>query len=246
MPAPRARPPVYPGTPWLLGAWLGGAAFVLSLALFLYDYGVRFGSSHSDAVLVPGLLDSALFTVFALHHSLFARTRLKRAVASFVPVWFERALYTWTASLLFIAVVLAWRRVGGTVYEVPGNWRWIGFSAQAIGIFLTIRGSSAIDVLDLAGVRPVLDARRHETAAHVPLETTGVYRLVRHPLYFGWALFVFGAPVMTGTRAVFALISTLYLAIAIPFEERALIQVFGDAYRSYQQRTRWRMIPGLY
>ncbi|HTM27343.1 MAG TPA: hypothetical protein VL225_19230, partial [Vicinamibacterales bacterium] len=61
-----------------------------------------------------------------------------------------------------------------------------------------------------------------------------------------WALFVFGAPLMTGTRAVFAVVSTLYLAIAIPFEERALIQVFGDAYRGYQQRTRWRLIPGVW
>lgn len=238
--------PAVAGTGWLLGAWLGGAAFVASLALFLYAYIARFGSVESDAVVVPGLLNTALFTIFALHHSIFARTRAKQFVARLVPAWFERSLYTWTASVLFIAVVLAWQPVAGVLYAVPGAWRSIGYLAQAIGILLTIRGSSAIDALDLAGIRPVLNAHRHTVPKHVPLETSGVYGLVRHPLYFGWALFVFGAPTMTGTRAVFAAVSTLYLAIAIPFEERALISVFGDDYRAYQQRTRWRMIPGLW
>ena len=243
---PREDDPAGPGAGWLLGAWLGGAAFVVSLALFLYAYLTRFGDWRSEAAVAPGLLNATLFTIFALHHSLFARTRLKQLVVRFVPAWFERSLYTWTASVLFVAVVLAWQPVDGVVYAVPGRWRWIGYLAQAIGILLTIRGSSAIDVLDLAGIRPVLDARRHATPRHVPLETTGVFSLVRNPLYFGWALFVFGAPTMTGTRGVFAVISTLYLAIAIPLEERALIHVFGSAYRAYQERTRWRMFPGVW
>src|SRR5690349_4430435 len=95
----RAGSPAVAGTGWLLGAWLGGAAFVASLALFLYVYIVPFGSGRSDAVVVPGLLNTALFTIFALHHSLFARTRAKQFVARVVPAWFERSLYTWTASV---------------------------------------------------------------------------------------------------------------------------------------------------
>ena len=240
--APRAKP----GAAWLILACLGGVAFVVSLALFLYDYSVTFGAVRSDLVAGPALLDTALFTIFALHHSLFARAPVKQAITRVVPAWFERALFTWVASGLFIAVLLAWQPVDNLVYTIPGGWRWLGYAAQTAGLLLTIRGSSAIDVLDLAGIRPVLDARRLAAPRHVPLATKGVYALVRHPLYFGWALFVFGAPAMTGTRAVFALASTIYLAIAIPFEERALIRDFGDAYRSYQQRTRWRMIPGVW
>jgi len=51
---------------------------------------------------------------------------------------------------------------------------------------------------------------------------------------------------MTGTRAVFALVSTLYLAVAIPWEERSLVQVFGSDYERYRGTVRWRMIPFLY
>lgn len=243
---PRTPQHATPGGASLLLAWLGGGAFVISLALFLYAYCISFRDARSDLVAGPGLLDTALFTIFALHHSVFARPRVKQIVARLVPPWFERSLFTWIASLLFIVVVVAWQPVDGLLYTMPGGWRWLGFTAQIIGLLVTIRGSSAIDVLDLAGIRAVLDARRQAAPRHVPLETRGAYRLVRHPLYFGWALFVFGAPAMTGTRGVFAVTSTLYLAIAIPLEERALVGVFGDAYRAYQQRTRWRLIPGIW
>jgi len=82
--------------------------------------------------------------------------------------------------------------------------------------------------------------------ASPPLTTRGVYAFVRHPLYFAWALVVFGAPTMTGTRACFAVISTAYLMIAIPWEERGLVETFGQDYETYRQRVRSRMIPGLY
>jgi protein-S-isoprenylcysteine O-methyltransferase Ste14 len=65
-------------------------------------------------------------------------------------------------------------------------------------------------------------------------------------LYLAWALFVFGAPVMTASRFTFAAVSTAYLAVAIPFEERTLLTLFGAEYRAYQQKVRWRMVPGLY
>jgi protein-S-isoprenylcysteine O-methyltransferase Ste14 len=78
------------------------------------------------------------------------------------------------------------------------------------------------------------------------MQTDGAYRLVRHPIYFGWVLMVFGAPAMTASRLLFAAISTLYLIVAIPFEERSLTKEFGAAYRDYQRRVRWRLIPGVW
>ena len=78
------------------------------------------------------------------------------------------------------------------------------------------------------------------------MQVGGAYRWVRHPIYFGWVLMVFGAPVMTTSRLVFASVSTAYLVIAIPFEERSLAEEFGAAYKDYQRRVRWRLVPGLW
>ena len=75
---------------------------------------------------------------------------------------------------------------------------------------------------------------------------TGPYRWVRHPLYLGWVLMVFGAAHMTGDRLAFAAITTAYLVVAIPWEERSLRQSFGDEYARYMRDVRWRMIPFIY
>ena len=68
---------------------------------------------------------------------------------------------------------------------------------------------------------------------------------MRHPIYLGWLLIVFGMPHMTATRLAFAVISSVYLIVAIPFEEPSLIDSFGDEYRRYRQIVRWRLILRL-
>jgi protein-S-isoprenylcysteine O-methyltransferase Ste14 len=158
----------------------------------------------------------------------------------------ERSVYTWLASLLLLVVCVLWRFVPGAGYRIPAPWSWLGYGAQLCGIVLAIKGSKVLDVLDLAGLRPLSIPLSPGTTQHVPLMTTGVYGLVRHPIYLGWALFLFGMPQMTPTRLVFAIISTLYLAIAIPWEERGLINEFGARYEEYRRQVRWRMVPRIY
>lgn len=231
----------------LLFAWLAAAAFAGSLVFFLYAYLVLFGRpvpppQNASSFMVPILANLALFTVFALHHSLFARTQIKQLVKSWAPPALERALYSFIASALFLAVCWFWQPVPGMAWQLDGIWRLPGYAAQAAGLIVTFVGARSLDVLDLAGVRQVL----RSSTGHAALKTDGVYGLVRHPLYFGWTLLVFGAPDMTSTRLVFALISTFYLIVAIPFEERSLIETFGPDYASYQRKVRWRMIPGLH
>ena len=231
----------------LLCAWIGAILFLASLAYFLFAYAVTFGETGAaGARLSPILINVLLFSAFALHHSAFARTGIKAAIGRRWSPAVERSLYTWVASLLFLVVCWAWRPVAGVLYEMRAPWHWIGYAAQLAGVVITIAASRRLDMLDLAGVRATLLARSGELARHVPLQTAGLFALVRHPIYLGWLLFVFGAPRMTITRFVFACVSTAYLAAAIPLEERGLIGVFGDEYAQYQRRVRWRMLPGVY
>lgn len=238
--------PARPGALALAFAWAGGVLFAVSLGLFLFMYAAAWGVEAHGVMGRAALVDTGLFTIFALHHSLLARSGAKRVVTRVVPPWLERSLYTWVASTLFLLVCIAWRPVPGVLYTLPDGWRLVGYAVQAAGLVLTVKGTAALDALDLAGVRQVLDARRTKRSRHIALKTDGVFGIVRHPLYFGWVLVVFGAPTMTGTRLVFAVVSTLYLALAVPFEERSLTEVFGDAYGEYRRRTRWRIVPGLW
>jgi methanethiol S-methyltransferase len=230
-------------------AWLGGALFVGSLLYFLYFYLVLLGTPRAERgahPLPPLAINVALFALFGVHHSVMARHRAREWFARVAPAELERTVFVWTASLLLIVVATAWQPVPGTLYHVGGAWGWILYGAQATGIALTIRASGRLDVLELAGIRQVRRAGRERPSSAVGLEMSGPYRLVRHPVYLGWVLLVFGAPHMTADRFAFAAISTAYLAIAVRFEERALAQAFGESYREYARRVRWRFVPWLY
>jgi methanethiol S-methyltransferase len=221
--------------------WLGGAWFVASLVLFgrvyFFTWSVDSGSHvRWDHVIV----DAALVSAFALHHSLFAREPIKRWLRRVVPADLIRSVFVWTASWLLIAVLLLWRPIGGTAFRLTGWPALINAAVQLTGLYLMVRAVGAIDALDLAGIR------RERAVAAAELKVTGAYRLVRHPLYLGWLLLTFGAATMTGDRLVFALLTAVYLCVAIPWEERALEAAFGDAYLRYRRLVRWRMVPFVY
>jgi protein-S-isoprenylcysteine O-methyltransferase Ste14 len=126
------------------------------------------------------------------------------------------------------------------VWAVDGVMVWLLRGVQVAGIVLTVVSARAIDVLELAGVR------EPDPARPVEFITRGPYGVVRHPIYSGWFAMVFADPVMTGTRLTFAIVSGLYLLIAIPLEERSLRASTGDAYDRYRRVVRWRVLPGLY
>ena len=72
----------------LVFAWCGAALFAASLVFFLYCYLVRFGAAGSPAprrVRAASPIDVALFTVFALHHSVFGPRAGRSSAAVAAP-----------------------------------------------------------------------------------------------------------------------------------------------------------------
>jgi protein-S-isoprenylcysteine O-methyltransferase Ste14 len=217
--------------------WAGGAVFVGALAFCAYTFVFVWSreAEFSGAAIATNVL---LFTMFAAHHSVFAQDPVKTAMARVIPDRLIRSTYVWIASLLLIAVCKFWQTIGGSVY-VAGGWRAaVHAGIQVAGLVLIAGAVRKIDALELAGIR--------EHTRDEPLQITGPYRLVRHPIYLGWILATFGPAHMTIDRLVFAGISAVYLVIAMPIEERALRRYFGEAYSRYQERVRWRVIPYIY
>jgi protein-S-isoprenylcysteine O-methyltransferase Ste14 len=77
------------------------------------------------------------------------------------------------------------------------------------------------------------------------LSTTGVYKIVRHPIYFGTIVMQLGL-----TLANQSVITLLYLPISTflyffmaTIEERDLVDSFGDEYKSFQKNTKGKVIP---
>jgi protein-S-isoprenylcysteine O-methyltransferase Ste14 len=186
-------------------------------------------------------VNAALVSAFALHHSLLARSGAKRALAGVLSPAAQRAAYVWTASLLLMAVCVLWRPLPGLIYDVPAPWRSLLYALQVGGLWLVWRGAAVVDVRELTGIR-----QAHGDTRPPALRIVGPFRIVRHPIYLGWMLLVLAAPMMTTGRLVFAVATSVYLVVAVPFEERSLVETFGDAYRRYRTDVRWRIVPGLW
>ena len=76
--------------------------------------------------------------------------------------------------------------------------------------------------------------------------STGLYRLVRHPIYLGYLIthvaFVAANPTLWNLALL--LTADIALLARAVCEERTLAR--DDAYRQYQTRVRWRVVPGLF
>jgi methanethiol S-methyltransferase len=226
-----------------LFAWTGALLFLLSLLSFALVYGWRLrvpAPAAAGSAIQDAIVNVILFTIFAVHHSIMARTGAKAWLVRAVPADLERSVYVWIASVLFLGVCWMWQPLPGMVWTTSGALFWVLSAIQLIGVALTVRAAQIVGVWELAGVQQPDHTRPVEFTA------SGPFGIVRHPIYLGWLLIVFATPVMTMSRLLFAVISSAYLVAAIPWEEASLTQAFGEKYRAYQRQMRWRLIPRVW
>jgi protein-S-isoprenylcysteine O-methyltransferase Ste14 len=229
---------------------LGGLLFFIdALLYFAYRYMVVFGREVTGTLNTRAVgANVMLFTVFALHHSLFARDTIRKRITRTVGA-LERSTYVWLASGLFIAVCAWWQPIAGAAWRIDEPAVvWLLRAAQLLGVWLTLRSAWMIDFFELAGLRQVDDGGRAllDPEDQPVFKTSGPYGWVRHPIYAGWFLLVFALPTMTMTQLVFAVTSSAYLLMAIPLEERSLRRSSAGAYDRYMQQVRWKLVPHLY
>jgi protein-S-isoprenylcysteine O-methyltransferase Ste14 len=76
--------------------------------------------------------------------------------------------------------------------------------------------------------------------------TIGIYRIMRHPIYFSGFLMYIGIGIACASWIVIlcALLWIAFFYVVVPAEEDFLLKKYGDAYRVYIDRTpRWIGIP---
>ncbi|MET0291027.1 MAG: methanethiol S-methyltransferase [Steroidobacteraceae bacterium] len=224
----------------------GVVCYAVFLGVFLYGIGFigGFGTPTSlDAtprLPVPLAIgcDLALLMVFAVQHSGMARAGFKRWWTRVIPPAAERSTYVLLSSLALAVLYVFWQPIGGIVWQAEAGWaRDALIVLNLAGWGLLLFATFLIDHFDLFGLAQVWRQLRGGAHAEPQFRTPSLYRVVRHPLYVGWLVIFWAAPVMTIAHLLFALVTTAYILVAIRLEERDLVAVHGAAYTSYQART---------
>jgi protein-S-isoprenylcysteine O-methyltransferase Ste14 len=129
------------------------------------------------------------------------------------------------------------------LYTLPAPWLWFALLGQLVALIGILYGLWLTNIWQFLGLCQLLDmpvVRRENCTP--PLVVSGLYRWVRHPLYFWGLVFIWLTPQMTVNRLALVVGFSVYLYIGTFFEERRLVEEFGDDYREYQRQVP-RLIP---
>ena len=81
------------------------------------------------------------------------------------------------------------------------------------------------------------------------LITTGIYGIIRHPIYLSYVLLFLGYCILLHsnliTFVILGLICTIWLGNRIALEEEMLLAKFGEEYKAYQRKTK-KLFPFIY
>jgi methanethiol S-methyltransferase len=214
---------------------------------FLGNFGVpkSIDSGPEGSIATALAINGALLGLFALQHSIMARPWFKRAWTRIVPDPVERSTYVLFSSLALLLMFWQWRPIGVVIWRIEGGiGQTLVLGLYAAGLLIVLLSTFLINHFDLFGLRQVYLYLMGRAYTHLEFRTPFFYRYVRHPLYVGWLLTFWSAPVMTVAHLFFAVMTTAYILVAIRFEEADLVTYHGEKYRSYRQQVPM-LIPGL-
>lgn len=226
----------------IFSAVYGMATYVFFLATFGYAIGFVgnvFVPKTIDAGATAPLAESIavnllLLGLFAVQHSVMARRGFKRWWTRIVPWRIERSTYVLAATAALALLLWQWRPIPQPViWRVEGVGAallmavfWLGWAVLLVSTWL-------IDHFALFGLRQSVTGKSEAGDFRTPL----FYRHVRHPIYLGFLLAFWAAPVMTAGHLLFSIATTGYILLGIWFEERDLVAQFGGRYRAYRAQA---------
>ena len=231
----------------ILSVLYGLVVYALFLGTFLYAIAFvgnvvvpkSIDTGQPAPVAEAVILDALLLGLFAVQHSVMARRSFKRWWTRLVSPVVERSTFVLAATLALALLLWQWRPI-----VQPTIWRvespvgillldavfWLGWAVLLLSTFL-------INHFELFGLRQVFARLRGREVPQPRFVTPLFYRWVRHPIYLGFLLAFWAAPVMTAGHLMFSVATTGYILVGIAFEERDLIAQYGGRYRSYREQV---------
>lgn len=225
----------------------GVICYVIFLGVFLYAIGFIGNIYVPKSIDVGGdstvweafFIDSILLTLFALQHSIMARPGFKRWWTKIVPKSIERSTYVLATNIVMILLFWQWRPMTGIVWKTENNTLTIVLWALfVLGWTIVFLSTFMINHFDLFGLKQVYENLRNTAPQPLSFTKKYFYGLVRHPLMLGFIIAFWATPVMTVGHLYFAIMTTVYILVAVKFlEEKDLSRQLGEPYQQYKKEV---------
>ena len=228
-------------------------AFLYGLAAYLVFFGtILYAIGFVTGLVVPKTIDTGtvvpvaealivnllLMSLFAIQHSVMARRQFKEWWTQYVPKSVERSTYVLLASLALILLFWQWRPMPAVLWQVTDPTIATAIlGVSFVGWLMVFFATFLINHFELFGVHQVVNNLAGREMPAVRFKTPVLYKVVRHPIYLGFIIAFWAAPVMTVGHLLFAAVTTAYIFVGIFLEERDLTELFGDEYRRYCERV---------
>ena len=219
---------------YLVG-WVGGFDFMPT----------HINKGLEAPVMTAVLINIGLIALFGIQHSVMARPGFKAAWTKMIPAASERSIYCLMTAVVLGAMFHFWAPIEGSLWSVQNEtarmviWGlfWLGWGILFISTWL-------LNHFELFGLQQAWHNLTGKEAADPEMRTPLFYKLVRHPIYTGFFIAFWATPDMTYSHLLGAVGFTVYIMIGISYEERDLLDVFGEQYAEYRKRV-GAFIPGI-
>jgi protein-S-isoprenylcysteine O-methyltransferase Ste14 len=237
----------------LLVALYSALVYLFFLGTFLYAIGFverivvpkNIDTGEPAGTLTAVLVNLDLLALFALQHSVMARQGFKRMWTRIIPAEAERSTYVLASSLVLALLLWQWQPLPHAVWSVEGTAANVITTVSWLGWALVLASTFLISHFHLFGLTQGFARLLRRHLPEQEFTTPLFYRWMRHPLYAGFIIAFWAAPVMSVGHLLFAAATTGYILLGIWLEERDLIAHFGKRYEEYRQSVgmllpRWR------
>lgn len=185
-----------------------------------------------------------MFGVFAFFHSMLATNKLK---SKFIEksgnlIAFYRLFYVIISLITFWIVYIYAPHSDLNIYDLPHPFDLLILIPQFLSLAGLLWCLKFFSIKEFLGINQIIRWKDrcyniNESDELLTLRIEGPYKYSRHPVYFFSILFLLFRPEMDLFYASLLIAIISYFYIGTFYEERKLVEKFGEIYIDYQKNT---------